>query len=115
MTCRKRDLIGRRESVIEKIKERVVVDEKTGCWNWQGPTSGNGRGGGYGRMYLDGQTVAVHIVMFTHVHGYIPGKLQVDHICENRLCCNPDHLDLVTHLENQRRKKTRELKFEISR
>ncbi len=104
---------SRRERILEKILSNVTVDEVSGCWIWQGGTSGAGRGGGYGRMCLDGQTVAVHIVMFTHAHGYKPSKKQVDHLCENRLCCNPDHLELVTHLENQRRKKTRQLRLEV--
>jgi hypothetical protein len=101
-------MMDRRSRIIGKIMERVEIDEATGCWNWQGPTSGNGRGGGYGRMCLDNQTVAVHIVSFTCFNGYIPGKKQVDHKCENRRCCNPSHLELVTHLENQRRKRRRE-------
>lgn len=113
MTRHQRNLPGRRERLIDKIKSRVVVDRKSSCWIWQGPTSGNGRGGGYGRMYLDGQTVAVHKVMFCCAYGYIPGKLQVDHICENRLCCNPGHLELVTHIENQRRKKLKQLRLEV--
>lgn len=101
---------GRRAAIIGKVMERVKVDEETGCWEWQGPTSGNGRGGGYGRMCLDGQTVAVHLVTFVHFNGYIPGKKQVDHVCENRLCCNPAHLELVTHKENQRRKNSRKVR-----
>lgn len=103
------ELFPRRDQIIGKIMKRVCVNIETGCWEWQGPTSGNGRGGGYGRMSLGGQTVAVHLVSFTHYHGYIPGKKQVDHKCNNRICCNPNHLELVTHLENQRRKKTRDL------
>jgi hypothetical protein len=99
----------RRQQIMEKIMDRVTLDPETGCWEWQGPTSGNGRGGGYGRMCLDGQTVSVHLVVFCHYFGYIPGKKQVDHTCENRICCNPAHLDLVTHLENQRRKARRKL------
>lgn len=105
--------VGRRAGIIGKVMERVKVNEETGCWEWQGPTSGNGRGGGYGRMCLDNQTVAVHLVVFTHFNGYIPGKKQVDHNCENRICCNPAHLELVTHLENQRRKRRRELRDEL--
>jgi hypothetical protein len=97
----------RRTLIMDRIMARVRRSKETGCWEWQGPTSGDGRGGGYGRMHLDGQTVAVHIVVFCHYHGYIPGKRQVDHTCENRRCCNPAHLDLVTHLENQKRKKHR--------
>lgn len=51
-------------------------------------------------MSLDGQTVAVHLVVYTHYYGYIPGKKQIDHKCNQRLCCNPAHLQMVTHLKN---------------
>lgn len=94
----------RRQTILIKIKGRVAVDTVTACWNWTGPDSGTGRGGGYPRMCLDGQTVSVHRVMFTHFHGYVPGKKQIDHKCRNRLCVNPDHLEMVTHKENQRRR-----------
>ncbi len=96
--------INRREQIIGKIMARVVVDPITECWVWQGPTSGEGRGGGYGRMCISGQTVAVHIASYTHFYGYVPGTKQVDHKCQTRLCCNPLHLELVTHLQNQRRR-----------
>ena len=92
-----------RTFIYTKIRSRCVEDAN-GCWIWQGPTSGDGRGGGYGRMSLNGQTVAVHRVMFTHVHGFVPGKKQIDHTCRNRLCCNPDHLEMVTHKQNQKRR-----------
>jgi hypothetical protein len=36
--------------------------------------------------------------------------MQVDHLCNNRLCCNPEHLELVTHQENQKRRATRQAK-----
>lgn len=94
----------RRGEIFTKIFSRVEIDED-GCWIWQGPTSGNGRGGGYGRMSLDGQTVAVHIVMYTNHYGYVPSKKQIDHKCKKRLCCNPRCLEMVTHKQNQKRKK----------
>lgn len=111
---------NRRQTIIDKIESRCVIED-TGffidgqpspCHLWTGPTSGNGRGGGYGRMSLDGRTVAVHLVVYTHYHGYIPGNKQIDHLCNKRLCCNPQHLELVTHLKNQRRraKRTKENK-----
>lgn len=99
--------MGRREEIRAKIMARVHIDPITGCHIWLGPTSGDtGRGKGYPRMNLNGQTVAVHIVMWTNEHGYIPGKKQLDHKCRNRLCVNPapEHLELVTHKENQRRR-----------
>jgi hypothetical protein len=79
------------------------------CYLWQGSDSGSGRGGGYPRMSLDGQTVAVHIVSFVNKHGFVPGKKQVDHLCNNRMCVNQDHLEMVTHKENQRRRDNRKL------
>lgn len=105
----------RRKTIIEKIESRCDIvytgympeGTPSPCHLWTGPTSGTDRGGGYGRMSLDGQTVAVHIVAYTHYFGYIPGKKQVDHRCYQRLCCNPTHLELVTHLKNQRRRAKR--------
>lgn len=95
----------RRALIIAKISKRLRIDPETGCHLWTGPDSGKkGRGRGYPRMSLDGQTVAVHLVVFTHYHGYIPSKKQVDHVCKQRRCCNPEHLELVTHRQNQRRK-----------
>lgn len=67
--------MSRRDQIRNKIMSRVVIDEVTGCWLWTGPTSGDeGRGAGYPRMSLGGQTVAVHLVMWTNEHGYIPGR-----------------------------------------
>lgn len=109
-------LFGRRDRVRAKIMSRVRIDPETGCWIWTGPTSGSrykgdekpkkGRGFGYPRMSLDGQTVAVHLVMWVNENGYIPGRKQLDHVCRNRLCVNPhpEHTELVTHRQNQRRR-----------
>lgn len=92
--------------------DRVSIDPLTGCYNWTGPTSGeNGRGKNYPRMNLDGQTVAVHRVMWTNEHGYIPGKKTLDHVCRNRLCIRDGkdeegrvHNEMVTHKENCKRR-----------
>jgi Schitoviridae HNH endonuclease len=97
-------MFKRRHSVLEKIMACVDICDLSGCWVWQGSHSGTGRGGGYPRMKLDGQTVAVHRVSYTHFYGYVPGKKQIDHLCRNRLCVNPHHLEMVTHKENQRRR-----------
>ena len=93
-----------RMAVLDKVLRRVKVDEN-GCWVWQGPCSGNGRGGGYPRMSLRGHTVAVHRAIYTHFFGYVPRQKQIHHKCNNRLCCNPEHLEMTTHLKNQREKK----------
>ncbi|MGV1951674.1 HNH endonuclease signature motif containing protein [Agrobacterium vitis] len=109
---------NRREEIRERIMSRVIKKQETGCWIWTGPTSGNeGRGAGYPRMSLSGQTVAVHLVMWTNEFGYIPGKKEIDHVCRNRLCVrpHPDHLELVTKKRNAlRREQAKRVKREFA-
>lgn len=108
-------LADRRQSIIEKIEARCnIVDTgffidgiPSPCHLWTGPTSGSGRGGNYPRMSLNGQTAAVHLVVFTHYFGFIPGKKQIDHLCNQKLCHNPQHHEITSHIINQRRRASR--------
>lgn len=105
--CIQASLPDRRASILQKVMNRVkVVDcgHDTPCWIYTGSDSGNGRGGGYPRMKLDGETVAAHLVMWTNENGFIPGKKQLDHLCRQRMCVRPSHCEMVTHKENQRRR-----------
>lgn len=107
---------NRRDRILQRVMSKVLISTTmffhgTPCWIWTGATSGepvegkrNSRGHSYPRMTINGFTCGVHIVMYTHFFGYIPGKMTVDHECKNRLCVNPHHLSLVTHLENTRRR-----------
>jgi len=79
-------------------------DYETPCWEWQGANSGGGRGGGYGRIKVDSEIAATHRVMWSCFNGFISKNRQIDHLCRNRICCNPAHLESVTNQENQRRK-----------
>lgn len=100
----------RREEIMERITAKLLVDEETDCWIWQGGTCGEletKRGRGYGRVNIEGATMAVHRVVYTHFFGIIPHKKTIDHLCKNRLCCNPKHLEAVTMKENNRRKNER--------
>lgn len=56
-------------------------------------------------MSLDGHTVKVHRVGYMQFNGYLPPKKHVDHLCRNRRCWNPEHLEAVTHKQNQRRRR----------
>lgn len=99
--------ISRRGALIMKLMdqcEEVPAGYKTPCWLWQGGNSGDGRGGGYGRVYFDGGTLATHKALWIIVNGPITGKKQLDHLCENRGCMRPSHLELVPHKENQKRR-----------
>jgi hypothetical protein len=97
----------RRDRLFEKVSLKTSVEDRgyiTQCWIYTGRTSGDGRGGGYGRIDIDGNTVAVHIAMWVNEHGIIPPGKQLDHLCRQRLCWRPSHNELVTNLQNQRRR-----------
>jgi hypothetical protein len=108
-------MTDRRLTLWDKVMARVTV-LPCGCHRWDGPDSGSGRGGGYGRICIDGATMAVHIVMWVIRFGPIPPKKQLDHTCvelpgnAGRRCCNPEHLELVTHKTNQKRRDLRRAK-----
>lgn len=76
-----------------------VVDDATGCHDWPGSTSKKG----YGKVYRGGRNWMAHVWYWTQRNGPVPAGLQLDHKCRNRRCCNPDHLEPVTNLENQLR------------
>lgn len=106
--CRRTEIFNKVMSKVQIVHRGFTIDGvPSPCHEWQGGDSGNGRGGGYPRMSLSGQTVAVHIVMWVNKNGFIPGKKQVDHLCNNRCCVNENHLEMVTHLQNQKRRDLR--------
>lgn len=99
--------MSRRQDIRERILASVAIVDagyETPCWLWTLADSGNGRGGGYPRMKLNTRTCAAHKVSFVNEHGYVPGNKQIDHRCKNRSCVNPDHLEMVSHIENQKRR-----------
>lgn len=72
--------------------------EEKGCWLWQGTLRA-----GYGRVKIGGRLQEAHRASYEHHVGPIPEGLVVDHLCRNRSCINPAHLEPVTEMENIRR------------
>lgn len=84
-----------------RFETKYAVDEQTGCWNWTGC-----RSQGYGQIREGGRgsrMLAAHRVSHEIFIGPIPDGLQVDHLCRNTLCVNPEHLEAVTGRENTMR------------
>lgn len=76
------------------------IDKTDACWNWTGTQ--NGRGYGFFAPHRSGY-VQVHRYSYEKLIGPIPEGLTIDHLCRNKLCVNPEHLEPVTAGENTRR------------
>lgn len=74
-----------------------------GCWNWTGSVSV----GGYGKFWLENNTIPAHRASFILHKGQNPDGKMVLHTCDNPRCVNPDHLVLGTHHDNARHMKER--------
>lgn len=84
-----------RTDVVTRIRQRVV--DEGGCLVWQGsrlPT-------GYGVIGVQNRSRYVHRLMWEDVNGAVPDGKQLHHICRNRACCNPDHLQALTVKEHR--------------
>lgn len=84
----------------DRFWSKVVVGEE--CWEWSGRPSSKG----YGLFYFDGRAVQAHRYSYEISVGKIPDGLQIDHLCRNRICVRPEHLEPVTLQENIRRGET---------
>lgn len=85
------------EPAITRALRRVEVDPVTSCWVWPGSKNSSG----YGSIRDDnGRQIKVHRLLWRSQGWVVPDGLVLDHLCRNRLCCNPDHLEPVTQREN---------------
>lgn len=75
------------------------VAEDGDCWVWTAYRTP----AGYGRFMDKGQCLLAHRVAYEFMVGPIPEGLQLDHLCRNRACANPEHLDPVSPAVNTRR------------
>ena len=72
------------------------VEKSSTCWIWTGLLNNDG----YGEFGYDGKVVMAHRFSYELVKGKIPDNTELDHLCRNRACVNPEHLEPTTHQVN---------------
>ena len=90
---------GKKEPPLVRLLDKTTFNTETGCWEWTAARMRNG----YGAFRIPGVASHAHRAAYLLIVGSIPDGLHLDHLCRNRLCVNPDHLEPVTQRENNRR------------
>ena len=81
-------------NVMERFWDKVEFSDST-CWEW---TASQNRG--YGQFWNGERKVKAHRFLFERCIAVVPAGYELDHLCRNRGCVNPYHLEIVTHSEN---------------
>jgi hypothetical protein len=83
-------------SVEQRLRMRMREDARTGCWIWHGASNQTG----YGQLNIKHKRYLAHRLSYETFIGPIGAGLSIDHLCRNRRCINPSHLEAVTLREN---------------
>jgi hypothetical protein len=84
------------ERFLTKINYDGSLWQNTHCWEWLGQIHNCG----YGVFSIKRNPIYEHRFSYNFFFGAIPKKMTIDHLCRNRICVNPYHLEVVTYSEN---------------
>lgn len=82
----------------ERIRLYSEPEPNSGCWLWSAAV-----GGTYGQLWWAGRVRYAHVLSYQAFRGAYADGLEIDHLCRNRVCVNPDHLEPVTPQVNRLR------------
>jgi hypothetical protein len=82
------------EATVKRVLEKIDLGD--GCWEWNAHRGTTG----YGEVGIDGHKLNAHRVVYEILVSPIPEGLTIDHLCRNRACVRPDHLEPVDERTN---------------
>ena len=89
----------RRMTLAERLEGKRVYIPGFGCWYWGGHLDRDG----YAKIHVGDRPRMAHRVAYELARGPIPDGMVIDHLCRNRECTNPAHMELVRSRENTMR------------
>lgn len=102
-------LVNKRIRKVRNIEDYFLVNKETNCWEWKGRKKE-----GYAQFYTNGERLSAHRIMYEKYREKIPAKMTIDHLCKNKKCVNPSHLEAVSLIENIRRGSNTKINMNIA-
>ena len=95
--------LAQREKLSAYVDQRVSMEPNSGCWLWLLSDGSHGYPQGSVPIVTGERVTLAHRLSYLARHGEIPSGYDIDHLCRNRCCVNPDHLEAVTRHSNRAR------------
>lgn len=97
----------KKQNLTKRLKSKIHINDN-GCWCWTGAVFSKVNGK-YAQIRMTSNEKKsclryAHRVSYEHFVGPVPEGKELDHLCRNTLCINPQHLEPVTHKENMLRR-----------